>query len=257
MTKSLANFGMLPKNWVFLRGLAREKGHWGNFPDFFKEQIPGSRVECIDLPGMGEHAGVSSPLTIKGIASFVHEQARRVYPEEPFAVLAMSLGAMVTMDWMKDYEEDISAAVLMNASSKDSPMYLRLRYQVWPSLLKAIAIAQPRERERHIIDLLINSETAKENAFAVWGRIEQDHPTSPATFARQLLAASQFKSPPRKPKAPVLLLCSLGDRFVDPSCSESLHQKYQWQLERHPWAGHDLTWDDPQWTTDYIRRFFT
>jgi pimeloyl-ACP methyl ester carboxylesterase len=116
---------------------------------------------------------------------------------------------------------------------------------------------QAKEREKLIIDMNMNSETAREKAWPEWTKIAQDRPISPMTFARQLLAASQFSGLQKKPSTPVLLLNSLGDRFVDPSCSEALHYKFQWKLERHPWGGHDLVWDDPQWVADQIAAFFT
>jgi pimeloyl-ACP methyl ester carboxylesterase len=72
-------------------------------------------------------------------------------------------------------------------------------------------------------------------------------------FANQLFAAARFKGLERRPDVPVLLLNGLGDRFVDPSCSTVLHDKFNWPLERHAWGGHDLPWDDPEWVLSKIR----
>jgi pimeloyl-ACP methyl ester carboxylesterase len=242
---------------VFLRGLAREKRHWGDFPEFFQGQFPEVKIIAVDFPGIGDHADVASPSSVAGIADFCWKEVRRHFPEGKVAVLAVSMGGMVAMDWMRVRGEQLSAAILINSSSKDSAFFRRLRYQIWPGIFKAAAHTQPKEREKQIIDLIMNSEVAKEKALPCWTRVAQDHPIPPLTFARQLWAASQFSGLQKKPETPVLLLNSLGDRFVDPSCSEILHQKFQWQLERHPWGGHDLVWDDPQWVTDYIARFFS
>jgi len=248
---------MLPNQWVFLRGLGREKRHWGEFPDFFKGQFPNVEIAAVDAPGLGEHSDVSSPISIAGIADYCWHEARQKFPKGKIAVFAVSMGGMIAMDWMSRFENEIEAAILVNSSSKDSAVFYRLRYQVWPKFLKAVFHAQPKEREKLIIDLIMNSEVARENALPIWTKIAQEHPIQPLTFVRQLWAASQFSGLQKKTSTPVLLLNSLGDRFVDPSCSETLHQKYQWQLERHPWGGHDLVWDDPQWVTDYIQRFFS
>jgi pimeloyl-[acyl-carrier protein] methyl ester esterase len=248
---------MLPKQWVFLRGLAREKRHWGDFPEFFASQFPGVRVEAIDAPGLGEHSNISSPTSMAGIAEFCWGEARQKFPNGKIAILAVSMGGMITMEWMRTHEQEIEAAILINSSSKDSAFFHRLRYQIWPNFLKAAVHAQIKEREKLVIDMIMNSEVAREKALPCWTKIAQDHPIHPLTFVRQLWAASQFSGLQKKPSTPVLLLNSLGDRFVDPSCSETLHQKFQWQLERHPWGGHDLVWDDPQWVTDYIQRFFS
>jgi pimeloyl-ACP methyl ester carboxylesterase len=248
---------MLPKQWVFLRGLAREKRHWGDFPDFFVGQFPEAKVAPIDFPGIGDYENIPSPMTMKGIADFVWDQARLAFPEGNIAVLAVSMGGMVAMEWMQDHETEMGAAILINSSSKSSRIYRRLRYQIWPDFLKMTVNTQVKEREKQIIDMIMNSEAAKERALLCWSKLAQEHPVKPLTFIRQLWAASQFSGLQKKPAVPVLLLNSLGDRFVDPSCSEALHQKFEWQLERHPWGGHDLVWDDPQWVTDYIRRFFS
>lgn len=248
---------MLPKQWVFLRGLAREKRHWGEFPEFFKGQFPGTEVALIDPPGLGEFAHLSSPTSIAGIAEFAWDQARIHFPKGKISVLAVSMGGMIAMDWMRAHENEIDVAVLINSSSKDSAIYHRLRYQIWPEFLKSTFNTHVKEREKMVVDLIMNSEVAREKALPCWTKIAQDHPIQLLTFLRQLWAASQFSGLQKKPNTPVLLLNSLGDRFVDPSCSETLHQKFQWKLERHPWGGHDLTWDDPQWVTDYIGRFFS
>jgi pimeloyl-ACP methyl ester carboxylesterase len=248
---------MLPKQWVFLRGLAREKRHWGDFPDFFKGQFPEVKIAAIDFPGIGERADQASPSSMEAIADLTWKEARQNFPDGKIAVLAVSMGGMVAMEWMRTHEDEVAAAILINSSSKDSAFYNRLRYQVWPQFLKAAIHAQPREREKQIIDMIMNSEVAREKALPCWTKVAQEHPIPPLTFARQLWAASQFLGLQKKPSTPVLLLNSLGDRFVDPSCSETLHQKFQWPMERHPWGGHDLVWDDPQWVTDYIGRFFS
>lgn len=211
----------------------------------------------IDFPGIGDYENIPSPMTMKGIADFVWDQARRAFPEGNIAVLAVSMGGMVAMEWMQDHEAEMAAAILINSSAKSSRIYRRLRYQIWPDFLKMTVNTQVKEREKQIIDMIMNSEAAKERALSCWSKLAQEHPVKPLTFIRQLWAASQFSGLQKKPAVPVLLLNSLGDRFVDPSCSEALHQKFEWQLERHPWGGHDLVWDDPQWVTDYIRRFFS
>jgi pimeloyl-[acyl-carrier protein] methyl ester esterase len=252
-----AIFGMLPKQWVFLRGLAREKRHWGDFPEFFQAQFPDVKIAAVDFPGLGDFAHISSPTSIEGIAEFTWSEMRKHFPDGKVTVLAVSMGGMVAMDWLRTHEKDIEAAILINSSSKDSAFFYRLRYQIWPEFLQATVKTQPKEREKQVIDMIMNSEVAREKALPCWTKVAQDHPIQPLTFVRQLWAASQFSGLQKKPSTPVLLLNSLGDRFVDPSCSEALHQKFKWQLERHPWGGHDLVWDDPQWVTDYIGRFFS
>src|SRR4051794_33139272 len=62
-------------NWLFIRGLGREQGHWGSyFPRVFAELNPGARVHCVDLPGTGTEFARSTPLSI---AEIVEDTRRR------------------------------------------------------------------------------------------------------------------------------------------------------------------------------------
>src|SRR4051812_8242565 len=133
----------MPKNWVFIRGLAREKGHWGDFPEFFSRQFPNSHIEAIDLPGIGDNADISSPTSIARIMELVRDEALEKFNDEKFAVLAVSLGAMIAMEWMKQHPNDLEAAVLINSSAKGSALYKRLRYQIWPQFITMIANTTP------------------------------------------------------------------------------------------------------------------
>ena len=256
MTDKPVNSGMLPKNWIFLRGLAREKRHWGDFPDVFRRRFPDVRVEMIDLPGIGENKSVTSPVTISGITDLVRTEAKQLFPVDRFAILALSLGGMVAIDWMREFAGDLDGVVLVNSSSRDSAFYLRLRFQVWPNFIRAIMHTDSRGREHDLMNILINSEAARERAEPIWGKIAQEQASNFAVFSRQILAAMGFRGLDDTPETPVLLLNSLGDRLVDPACSEALQQKYRWKMERHAWGGHDLAWDDPLWICDKVERFF-
>jgi pimeloyl-ACP methyl ester carboxylesterase len=244
-----------PTAWILLRGLARESGHWGPFVDQFKAAFPGDDVIALDLPGVGEFAKERSPRSVQEIFTFVRAEAvKRAKSQSPFKLVAMSLGGMVAMDWMEEKPDDLSAVVLINVSAKGfSPAYKRLRWQVWPGFLKAVSSQSFKEREKLLIDMLINSPEAREKALPVWVKIANEQRISYASFANQLLAAARFQGLKKEAPVPVLLLNGLGDRFVDPSCSTVLHEKWGWPLERHAWGGHDLPWDDPAWVINKIR----
>ncbi|RYY52271.1 MAG: alpha/beta hydrolase, partial [Comamonadaceae bacterium] len=52
--------------WVLLRGLTREAGHWGAFPDLLRAQLQsGTRVIALDLPGNGALHAQRSPARIE------------------------------------------------------------------------------------------------------------------------------------------------------------------------------------------------
>ena len=49
----------MTENWLLLRGLAREKGHWYVFPETLVKEAKNQgihiKIHMIDLPGMGEN----------------------------------------------------------------------------------------------------------------------------------------------------------------------------------------------------------
>lgn len=243
------------RTWILLRGLAREKGHWGPFVSQFQSAFPGDEILPIDFPGVGEFKDEVSPRTMDGIFKFVRARAvERTKAQTQFYLVAVSLGGMVAMEWLRSRPEDLGGAVLINTSvSSLSPFYYRLRWQVWGKFAGLLATTSPRDREKALTEILINSVTAREKALPIWNRLANERPIKASTFLHQLLAAAQFKNIPFDTKVPVLLLSGLGDRLVDPSCSFLLHDKTRWPMEKHPWGGHDLTWDDPDWILNHIK----
>ena len=241
--------------WILLRGLAREKGHWGPFPEQLKEAFPGREVLCIDLPGVGEFRELSSPTRMQEIFEFVRGQAvEKAKAQSSFTLLAISLGGMVAMEWMRQRPSDLSGCVMINTSVGPlSPIYRRLRWQVWGRFLRLVTMKSPRERERAIIELLMNNEEVRAGALALWSKLAMERPIRHRVVLHQLLAASRYEGLTEPTSVPVLLLSGLGDRLVDPSCSQDLQERWGWSLERHPWAGHDLPWDDPEWTLNKLR----
>lgn len=105
---------------------------------------------------------------------------------------------------------------------------------------KAIAITSPRERKSDFGYATEQWAHAKAEAFPLWLKIAKERPVSYLNFANQLAAAARFEGLAEKPRIPVLLLNSLGDRLVEPSCSESLRQAWDCPMDRHPWGGHEL-----------------
>lgn len=243
---------MANHRWVFLRGLARERGHWGSFPELFQKSHPNSDVECLDLPGIGLRAEAASPVTMAAICESVRAEAFS-RDSRPVRLLSISLGSMVAMEWMRTYPHEVEAAVLINTSTKKSgPFYQRLRWQAWSRFVQILLTQKPRERERAIVDLLMNNQEAREAALPLWAKIAIERPAKIQTVMTQLAAASRFEGLSESPRMPVLLLSGLGDRLVDPGNSEVLHQQWECPLKRHPWAGHDLPWDDPLWVVQSV-----
>lgn len=239
--------------WILLRGLAREKGHWGSFFDQLKSGFPNNDVLAIDLPGAGEFRNIKSPQSVAGICDFVRSKALESVPGGSFLLLGVSLGGMVAMEWMRNHPKELQGCVLINTSSKAvSPFYNRLRWQIWHQFLQILATRSPRDREKAIIDLVMNNEESKAKALPSWSKLASEYPMSYLSAVSQLYAASRYPGLESAPEVPVLLLTGLGDRLVDPSCSMRLSERFHWPIERHPWAGHDLTWDAGDWVLEKI-----
>ncbi len=249
---------MLPVDFVLIRGLARESRHWGDFISSLEKQDYCRSVTCIDLPGFGEFNQISSPLSIEAIADFAYSQIKKNQSERKVLV-SVSLGAMVSAELLSRHDHLFMKAFLMNTSfSNLSPFYHRMQLQSLQHFLGAAKAGQDAEkREAEIVKMISNSPDKLDKISKEWARVFKDKPFSLFNVFRQLLAASRYKIKKEPPKTPIVVLRSLGDRMVNPSCSEEFSQFWNLKLLSHPWAGHDLCIDDESWVLDCIRRELT
>jgi pimeloyl-[acyl-carrier protein] methyl ester esterase len=240
--------------WILLRGLARESKHWGEFlPQFRKSQAP-AEVHAIDLPGTGIYNHKSSPWTIAAIVQSVRMDLRQRGINGPFRLLAVSLGGMVALHWAQIAPEEVDCFVIANTSDGHSSPTQRLRPAIWLDFLQAVHYRDRFLRERQILKMICNTPASVEARAHEWAAIAEQQPMARLVAVAQLVAASRFRAQ-ETITPPGLFLSSLGDRLVDPSCTLVLSQLLRRPLVTHPWAGHDLTLDDPQWVTQSVRDF--
>lgn len=239
--------------WIFLRGLARERRHWGDFVEQFQHEVTGSRVVALDLPGNGHLYQEVSPLNVQDMVTHCRQQLIHLGIKPPYRLLAMSLGAMVAVDWSSRYPEEIAANVLINTSMRPfSPFYQRLRPANYGALLKlAFSDASAETWERTV--LRITSNLAIDEILPYWASMRMEFPVSRANTLRQLVAAAGFRAPKTHPPAPTLVLASEQDRLVNVACSKALATHWHCALRVHPSAGHDLTLDDGPWVATQVR----
>jgi pimeloyl-ACP methyl ester carboxylesterase len=245
----------LGRNWVLLRGLARESAHWGAFVPLLKARFPNSQITVLDLPGTGRGFLGSSPCSIPAITEQVRNDAiAEGVLQQPVTLLAVSLGAMVGWEWLHRYPDEVCGAVLMNTSFASlSPFYQRLR---WQSYSRFFALAMQRDvllREQAIVQLVSNRQDHYDSVAEEWAKIQAERPISFNNSLRQIIAAATYRPAHEKPKQPVLLLNGKGDRLVSPACSHAIQQKWQLELHSHPWAGHDLSTDDGAWVVSQLQ----
>lgn len=239
------------KQWVFLRGLARESGHWGHFPQQFEKAVPESRVITLDLPGTGKQRDVPSPTEISSIVDNVRSQLGP--QKEQYNILGLSLGGMVAWEWMLRHPEEIGAGVLINSSfSRLSFFHARMRWQILPRFLLAASQPQVERREAKILDIVSQRKNHHQETLKDWIKLAYDRPISVDTTLRQIIAAAQYSPDHLAPICPVLILSAMGDQLVHPNCSQKIAETYHLPHQVHPWAGHDLTLDDPDWVAHQI-----
>lgn len=246
------------KTVILLRGLTRECAHWGSFPALLAERIPGLRVVPVDLPGNGRANALRSPSRVDAMARAARQEVQRLKLEPPYHLVAMSLGAMVAVEWAVQDPVELGGCVLINTSMRPfSPPHRRLRPANYATLLRiALAIDSERWREEAIVRLTTSHAPAPEDLANEWAEIRRHRPVSTSNAMRQLVAAARYRAPPRAPGVPFLVLSSRGDRLVDPDCSTQLAQAWQTEHAVHPRAGHDLCLDDGTWVAYQLERWF-
>jgi pimeloyl-ACP methyl ester carboxylesterase len=241
--------------WILLRGLTREKRHWGRLPDALREVAGGGRVLLIDLQGNGEAAHLRAPAAVADMVGFVRRAALQAGGPGPYRVLAMSLGGMVATAWAQRHPGEIERLVLINTSMRPfSRMHERLRPSAWAELLDVAAHwSDARRAERGIHRLTCNHVATLDTDLEAWSAIRRSAPVSRGNALRQLGAAARFTAAAAAPRCPLLILSSRADRLVNPGCSAKLAAAWGAAHREHPWAGHDLPHDDPAWTAEQVR----
>lgn len=240
--------------WILLRGLTRESRHWGAFAPLLEKRC--GAVLPVDLPGNGTLAHVRSPLAVEDYVDAVRAEVQRLGARAPYKVLAMSLGGMVATAWAQRYPEEVAQLVLINTSMRPySRFYERLRPAAWPALLCA-AWHWRAHGEDVIAEAAIHGRTCARRDtlaadLAAWRAIRASAPVSRTNAVCQLAAAARYTAR-GVPCCPTLVLSSQADQLVDPVCSARLARAWGAARREHPWAGHDLPHDDPQWLVEAV-----
>ena len=240
--------------WVLLRGLTRERGHWGPFVDALQASMPSVRVLALDLPGNGARCRERSPARVEAMTDAVRAELSGMGVKPPYRLLASSLGAMVAIDWAARHPREVTGAVLINTSlSRFSPLHHRLRPANYPALLALLAGHGGVEgREATLLRLTSARPEGHPEAVGRWTAIFRERPVTVGNALRQLLAAMRFRAPLDPPPVPLTFLVGAGDRLVDPDCSRAIARAWRAPLIEHPWAGHDLPLDDEAWVVEQV-----
>lgn len=258
-TSRTVSWAALPgqPTWVLLRGMSRESGHWGRFPQalgrFLQTAQPGSGMRMLDLPGMGERRGDTSPTRVSAIVEECRAQLAAAGVRGPVYLVGMSLGAMVATDWIAHHPAEVAGGVLINASVRPfSERFRMVRPMSYVTLmLLSLSRFSARPREARVLRLttrLVEREAVLDH----WVALARERPLGVRNSFRQLYAAWRYRASRTRPGAPILLLCSKGDTLVDWRCSQAMSRAWGAPLRLHTQAGHDLPLDDPEWVAGAI-----
>jgi pimeloyl-[acyl-carrier protein] methyl ester esterase len=239
-------------NVLLIRGLSREARHWGRFVDDLQSQDSIRDVLCLDLPGVGTELDQAAPGKVSQIVDGMRlrwqDAIRDV--EGPWAVLGISFGGMIGLDWCCRYPGDFKGLIVGNTSASNLGLpHERMTPKAMKHVLKSNLEKDPFAREKMILEIVSNDAKKRASVARAWGTIAKESPIRRGTFLRQLVAATAYRSPETCP-VPVLILASTGDRFVDVRCSERLAARLGGRLEYHPTAGHAITLDAPEWVAE-------
>ena len=243
--------------WVFLRGLARESRHWGNFPATFQARIANASIISPDLPGNGQRNHFKSPLSVSEMVDCCREELKCRGFSPPFHLLGLSLGAMVAVEWATAYPQEILPSVLINTSLRPfSPFYQRLRPRNYPSLLTLATLHDNAEKAKHaILRMTSTHRDPQSDVIDTWMSTHTQHPVTRLNALRQLIAAARYRAPSRQPDVPLLVLAGARDELVNPQCSQQLAHRWRAAHAVHPDAGHDLPLDDGAWVARQVREW--
>jgi pimeloyl-ACP methyl ester carboxylesterase len=243
--------------WIFLRGLTRESRHWGSFVAQFQQAFPDGNLVTLDLAGNGRLNHLTSPRRVEGLLADCRAQLAQRQIKPPYHVLAMSLGAMVSVAWAQSHPCEIAAQVLINTSMRPfNPFYQRLRPANYGRLLR---LAWPGTSadvsERSILQITSNCQD--ESVLPLWLALRRANPVSGRNTLNQLVAAARFCAPSGQVAVPTLLLASEFDKLVNVRCSRSLAVVWQCPLQVHASAGHDLPLDDAPWVLARVAQWLS
>ncbi len=243
-------------NIVLLRGLVREKRHWGRFIDELKEALPDHKIITPEIPGVGEFNNVTTPPSFDQMIEFMREKLGEELKGQETLIMAMSLGGMIAKRWDELYPNDFKKLVLVNTSFKGiNKLTKRLQPQSIKAFGKLFMTPGVQEREIGILRMVSNNWSDHPRILKEWVDIQKDAPVSRKSFINQIRAALSYSPGQEKPNAELLFVASKKDRLCSYHCSEQLHELWGGKLELHPTAGHDLPIDDGPWLAQKIKEF--
>ncbi|WEM45545.1 alpha/beta hydrolase (plasmid) [Photobacterium sp. DA100] len=249
---------------LLIRGLLRETRHWGKFLVMLKATFPKREIITLDIAGNGPRYREQSATSVSEMVddlrcqlsayqSHTNRSAETLSAEDGVDIIAISLGGMIALEWMRKFPQEIHSAILINSSLGNySPFYKRLKWQQYKNIVRYFFIS---EQKREALIFAMTTRQSPPSIINNWIKWRVACPISASNALRQLYAASRYQYAV-VPTAITLLIGSKQDALVDISCSKALAKAWNIPLLLHPEAGHDLPTDDPDWLIDKIQLYY-
>lgn len=233
--------------WIFIRGLTRGNGHWGDFPEKFQNNIPNCEFELLEIPGNGTRFDDETPLYPEMAITQIRQGSKLLQKSKSVNICGVSLGGMIAMKWAELYPNEVHSLVVINASlSQFSNFYERLRPGNYFNFIKASVSPNNRKREKNILAMTSNNQRRADIFLDEFTKFSTQFPFQFKNLIKQLILAKRItlKFPIL---VPIKVICSENDRLVHKNCSFALSKALSINPIVHPTAGHDLPLDDPDW----------
>ena len=241
--------------WVLVRGLARERLHWGQFATLLRRSVFPDSVIALDLPGNGNRCRERTPTTVPQMARELPDLATLARAGSPVFLVGLSLGGMIAIEYLQN-RGPLAGLVLINTSvGRLCPPCLRIRPRACLGVVRALVSPSTEARERRILALTSARMAADPAALRSAIAIQHRHPVRRSNAVRQLIAAAGYRPRLSSTDTPILVLAAGNDALVDPKCSNRIAGRFGASLHVHPTAGHDLPLDDPRWCVQRITRW--
>ena len=220
----------MSKTWLLLRGLGRDKRHFGKFLTQFKHAFADDKVITIDTLGNGKFREQQSPTDITQYTNHCRDMLKKIHHTQPIELVALSLGGMIALDWASRFPAQINSVTIINTSAANlTPPYRRMKLPTLARLLYAFVIdRKPKAIESAIVKATSNQQSNQgmKHVINQWTDIRFEGVTTTSNMVKQLIAAATFKTSIANNtntfNDKMLILASKKDNIVNHQASQDL-----------------------------------